>query len=380
MVAKMKHIKQILDNFKIAGDFINAKKAYGSGHINDTILVSYNQSGKKVDYILRKINDYVFKEPKLIIENTINVTNHIRNKFIEHNEPDLKRKVLTLLESRNGKYFYSDGNDYWCLLYFIQGAYTVDHVDNDQQAFEAAKAYGKFQKYLSDFDTNKCYITIKDFHNLSNRIILFKNAIKEDPKNRIKGIEKEIEIANSYMFLADEYENMQTKNLPVRITHNDTKINNIILHEETNEGLCVIDLDTVMPGTMLNDFGDMVRTFTSPVLEDEIEFSKVTMRLSIFDALVKGYLAEMNNYLTEDELDNLVLGSKIIVYEQAVRFLTDYIAGDVYYKTEYDSHNLNRAKNQLVLLASIDEQSEEMEKIVENYSQKTLKKIEDRAS
>ena len=375
MVVEMERIKRILNNFNINGEFIDAK-AYGSGHINDTLLVRYMLSGKQINYILRKINNFVFKEPKLIIENTINVTNHIREKLIEVNEPYINSKVLTLLGTKNGNSYYVDENDYWCLLHFIQGAYTVDHVDNSEQAYEAAKAYGKFQKYLSDFDTSQCYITIKNFHNLSNRIKIFEEAIRLDSKKRIEGITQEIEIAKSYIFLKDEYENLKKKNLPMRITHNDTKINNIMLQNESNKGLCVVDLDTVMPGIILNDFGDMVRTFTSPALEDAKDFSKVKMRLPIFDALVKGYLEELNNYLTQDEINNLVLGSKIIVYEQAIRFLTDYIAGDVYYKVEYDIHNLNRARNQFALLSSIEEQTEQMEKVIEKYSHKRLKIIE----
>ena len=375
MVVEMERIKRILNNFNINGEFIDAK-AYGSGHINDTLLVRYMLSGKQINYILRKINNFVFKEPKLIIENTINVTNHIREKLIEVNEPYINSKVLTLLGTKNGNSYYVDENDYWCLLHFIQGAYTVDHIDNSEQAYEAAKAYGKFQKYLSDFDTSQCYITIKNFHNLSNRIKIFEEAIRLDSKKRIEGITQEIEIAKSYIFLKDEYENLKKKNLPMRITHNDTKINNIMLQNESNKGLCVVDLDTVMPGIILNDFGDMVRTFTSPVLEDAKDFSKVKMRLPIFDALVKGYLEELNNYLTQDEINNLVLGSKIIVYEQAIRFLTDYIAGDVYYKVEYDIHNLNRARNQFALLSSIEEQTEQMEKVIEKYSHKRLKIIE----
>lgn len=375
MVVEMERIKRILNNFNINGEFIDAK-AYGSGHINDTLLVRYMLSGKQINYILRKINNFVFKEPKLIIENTINVTNHIREKLIEVNEPYINSKVLTLLGTKNGNSYYVDENDYWCLLHFIQGAYTVDHIDNSEQAYEAAKAYGKFQKYLSDFDTSQCYITIKNFHNLSNRIKIFEEAIRLDSKKRIEGITQEIEIAKSYIFLKDEYENLKKKNLPMRITHNDTKINNIMLQNESNKGLCVVDLDTVMPGIILNDFGDMVRTFTSPALEDAKDFSKVKMRLPIFDALVKGYLEELNNYLTQDEINNLVLGSKIIVYEQAIRFLTDYIAGDVYYKVEYDIHNLNRARNQFALLSSIEEQTEQMEKVIEKYSHKRLKIIE----
>ncbi|PIQ11623.1 MAG: mucin desulfatase [Ignavibacteriales bacterium CG18_big_fil_WC_8_21_14_2_50_31_20] len=370
MVKKMEHTEEILSNFNIYGEYLDAQP-YGSGHINDTILVTYMNLGEKKKYILRKINSYVFKDPRIIIENTINVTDHIRQKLVDANEFNINIKVLTLMKSKNGKYFYFDNKDYWCLIYFIEGAYTVDQVETKDQAYEAAKAYGKFQKYLSDFDTAKCHISIKDFHNLSNRINAFKESINVDKENRVKNIPNEISLAKSYENLDKEFVRLQSKNLPIRITHNDTKINNIMLQEGTSEGLCVVDLDTVMPGIILNDFGDMVRTFTSPVLEDEKDSSKVYMRLNIFDALVKGYLGELKTCLTEDEVNSLVLGAKIIVYEQAIRFLTDYISGDVYYKVEYDLHNLNRAKNQFALLASIEEQTSEMEKTIRKYSFKS---------
>ena len=370
MVTKVRNTKNILSNFKIYGDFIDAKP-FGSGHINDTLLVRYKQAGQKVKYILRKINSYVFKEPKLIVENTLNVTNHIRNRLTQISEPDLSRKVLTLIQNKNGSYFHLDEKgDYWNVIFFIKGAYTVDIVINIEQAFEAASAYGKFQKYLSDFDTDKCQITIKNFHNLENRIKTFEESLKHNPKNRIEVIPELISLAKKYYYINDEFLKLESKKLPTRITHNDTKINNVMLHKKTNKGLCVVDLDTVMPGIILNDFGDMVRTFTSPALEDVNDFSKVKMRLPIFDALVKGYLTELNDYLTDNEINNLVLGAKIIVFEQAIRFLTDFILGDVYYKVEYDLHNLNRAKNQFALLASIEEQADEMEKIVKKYSNK----------
>ncbi len=373
MVIKMKHAEQILTNFSLPGKFIEAKP-FGSGHINDTLLVSFENEGKRERYILRRINDFVFKEPKKIIENTLNVTNHIRQKLVEAKEEEINNKVLTLLKTKDGKYYFLNGKDYWCLIYFIEIAYTVDNVDTEKQAYEAAKAYGKFQKYLYDFDTTNCYITIKNFHNLPNRIVTFKETLELATNNRLKCAKEEIKLSEKYMYLKDEFNELLTKKLPNRITHNDTKINNIMLHKETNEGLCVVDLDTVMPGTILNDFGDMVRTFTSPALEDSKDFTKVKMRLPIFDALVKGYLYELNDYLTKDEVENLVLGSKIIVFEQAIRFLIDYLAGDVYYKVEYDLHNLNRARNQFALLASIEEQSHEMEKIVRKYYNKRMLK------
>ena len=368
MVSKLQNIEKIINEFDIAGSVIEIKP-YGSGHINDTLLIKYDQNGNEVKYILRKINNYVFKEPKKIIENTQKVTNHIRQKLVEANESDIDRKVLTLLKSKKGNYYYSEENDFWNMFQFIEDAYSVDKVNTEQQAYEAAKAYGKFQKYLSDFDASSCHITIKDFHNLENRIIAFEEIIKLDPKKRVAGISNEIEVAKKYEYLKDDYKRIEKKKLQIRITHNDTKINNIMLDDETNKGLCVVDLDTVMPGVILNDFGDMVRSFTSPGLEDEKDFSKVTMRLSVFDSLAKGYLEEIKDDLTKDEIDNLALGSKIIVYEQAIRFLTDYINGDVYYRVDYDLHNLNRARNQFALLDSIEAQFDEMEKIIRKYSE-----------
>lgn len=367
MVTKMEYVEKILTNFTNLGKFIDSNP-YGSGHINDTLLVRFETNGNCDRYILRKINDYVFKEPEKIIENTLNVTNHIRQKLLEAKEQNINKKVLTLLKAIDGKHYYQNGKDYWCLIHFIEGAYTVDHVDSAQQAYEAAKAYGKFQKYLYDFDTSNCHITIKDFHNLSKRIVAYNKILKHNPHNRAECAKEVIGIAEKFMFIEDEFETLLVKNLPNRITHNDTKINNIMLHKETDEGLCVVDLDTVMPGIILNDFGDMVRTFTSAASEDAKDFSKVKMRLPIFDALVKGYLGELNDFLLEDEIENLVLGSKIIVFEQAIRFLTDYLSGDVYYKVDYDLHNLNRAENQFKLLASLVEQSDKMEKIVRKYT------------
>ena len=183
---------------------------------------------------------------------------------------------------------------------------------------------------------------------------------------RAKDASKEIKVANSFRFLSEKITSLiNNKELPIRITHNDTKINNVMLNKETNEGQCVIDLDTVMPGTVLYDFGDMVRTSTSPVEEDENDITKVTMRLDIFEALAKGYLEELAEVLTELEISNLIYGAKVIVYEQAIRFLTDYLMNDAYYSTSYPEHNLIRTRTQLALLQSIDNQTEEMERIVE---------------
>lgn len=362
----MLNAEEILNNFIIYGDFVSIKN-FGSGHINDTYLVNFSQDGKSVNYILRRINDYVFRNPELIVENTVKVTDHIRSKIKEKNVNDIGRRVLTLLQTKSKKYFYIDeNNSTWCLLLFIENSYSINSVISTDQAYEAGKAYGKFQVYLSDFEASNCHITINDFHNLERRIKNFKQSYNRN--NRRANVKDLVLKIDKNIYLVDKYLDIKKRNLPTRITHNDTKINNILFDKETNEGICIVDLDTVMPGIVLNDFGDMVRTFTSPVFEDGKDLTKVELRLEIFDALTKGFLSELKENLTQDEKDNLVLGSKIIVYEQAIRFLTDYLDGDVYYKTDYKNHNLDRAKNQLTLLDSIINQSNSMEEIVEKYS------------
>lgn len=362
-------IEQIISNFKIDGEFIGIKP-FGNRHINETFLVTFNQAGLKTEYIFRKINKYVFKNPVIVVDNTVNVINHITKKLMEAGESNISNHVMELIETKDSKYYFIDAqDDYWCSVVFIKDAYTVEYVETSEQAYQAARTFGRFQNQLIDADVNEYKDSIPNFHNLESRLIAFDIAVKENSVGRIKDASKEIELANSFRFISEKIINLIKNNeLPIRITHNDTKINNVMLNKETNEGECVIDLDTVMPGTVLYDFGDMIRTSTSPVEEDEKDISKVTMRLDIFEALAKGYLEELAEALTEVEISNLIYGAKVIVYEQAIRFLTDYIMNDVYYSISYPEHNLIRTRTQLALLESIDEQTEEMERIVEKYS------------
>lgn len=362
-------IEQIISNFKINGDFVEAKP-YGNGHINETLLVSFNQVGLKTEYILRKINKYVFKNPEIVVSNTVNVIDHITEKLKEAGDINISNHVMELIEAKNSTYYFIDEqDDYWCAVLFISAAYTVEYVETYGQAYQAAKAFGHFQKLLIDADINLYKDSIPNFHNLDSRIKAFDIALKEDRAGRVKLAKKEIESANSYRTLSEKITRLLHNNeLPIRVTHNDTKINNVMLNKETNEGECVIDLDTVMPGTVLYDFGDMVRTSTSPVAEDEKDVSKVTMRLNIFEALVQGYLEELAEVLTEVEISNLIYGAKVIVYEQAIRFLTDYIKNDVYYNVNYPEHNLIRTRTQLALLKSMDNQKDKMQKVIDKYS------------
>ncbi len=360
-------IREIAKKFEGCNDIISLGP-FGSGHINETFLVECKRNEERTKYIIRKINSFVFKKPELIIHNTILVTNHIKDKLIENGEADINRKVLTLLRTDDGKYSYiDDTGDYWCLMLFIANAYSVDKVETEQQAYEAAKAFGKFQKYLSDFNTSLCHETIKDFHALDKRLLKFDESVANDIKNRVGKISREINLVEDYRYLNKEFLLLQEKNMPIRITHNDTKINNVLLDVKTDKGLCVVDLDTVMPGIILNDFGDMVRTFTSPASEDEEDINKVFVRLEIFKSMIEGYLSELREILTPVEIDNLALGAKLIIFEQAVRFLTDYINGDVYYKVQYSEHNLVRARNQFALLESVEKNFENMRKIISDF-------------
>ena len=361
-------IEKIISNFRIYGDFIDAKP-FGNGHINDTFLVSFNQAGLVTEYILRKINKYVFKNPEIVVSNTVNAINYISKKLKEAGDKEISNHVMKLVETKDLKYFYIDEqDDYWCSVLFIKGAYTVEYVETAEQAYNAAKAFGHFQRLLIDADISKYKVSIPNYHNLKSRLTAFDNAINEDSVERVDTVEKEIKTINSYRSLSDKITKLIANGkLPIRITHNDTKINNVMLNNKTHIGECVIDLDTVMAGTVLYDFGDMVRTSTSPVEEDEKDISKVTMRINIFEALANGYLEELEEVLTEVEISNLVYGAKVIVYEQAIRFLTDYIMGDVYYSTSYQEHNLVRTRTQLALLESIEKQTVEMERIIRKY-------------
>ena len=243
-----KMIEQIVSNFKIDGDFVEAKP-FGNGHINETFLVSFNLDGLITEYILRKINKYVFKNPVIVVDNTVNVINHITKKLKEAGERNLSNHVMKLIETKDSKYYFIDAqDDFWCSVVFIKDAYTVDYVETSEQAFQAARAFGRFQKQLIDADISEYKDSIPNFHNLESRLTAFDIAVNENLVGRAKDASKEIELANSFRFLSKKITSLIKSNeLPIRITHNDTKINNVMLNKETNEGQCVIDLDTVMP-------------------------------------------------------------------------------------------------------------------------------------
>jgi Phosphotransferase enzyme family len=350
-------------HFDIDGEFAGAA-AHGSGHINDSYCITFRQAGMPVRYILQRINHSIFKNPIAVMENIQRVTSHLAAKV--SGEPDRSRLVLTLIPALEGQAWHvdEDGN-YWRMYRLIENARSYDAVESTGQAFQAAKAFGRFQKLLVDLPAPRLHNTIKDFHHTPKRFIALEQAIACDVTGRAILAKREIEVAFTHQSISSV---LTDANLPECITHNDTKFNNVMLDDRTGEGLCVIDLDTVMPGLALHDFGDMVRTATSPAQEDEQNLSKVTMQFSMFEALVRGYLTSAD-FLTKAEKQHLVFSGKLMTFEQGVRFLTDYLQGDAYYKVSRNEHNLDRCRTQFKLLESIEQQEERMDRLVESIEQ-----------
>lgn len=357
--ANAKHdLRSIARHFKVQGEFLSAEP-YGSGHINDTYCVSFNGNGVRERYILQRINHNVFKNPAALMENVRRVTTHLASRM--SGQPDLKRRVLSLLPARDGKVFHSDeqGN-HWRAYVFIEKARTFDAVESPQQAYEAAKAFGQFQSLLSDLPAPRLHDTIPDFHHTAKRFAALEKAIESDVKNRAAQAKPEIDFALKRKAMVNV---LLDAKLPERITHNDTKFNNVMLDDATGQGICVIDLDTVMPGLAVYDFGDMVRTTTSPAKEDERDLSKVVMQLPMFEALVRGYLESASEFLTGAEKQFLAFSGKLITFEIGIRFLTDFLSGDTYFRIHRDGHNLDRCRTQFKLVESIEGQEDRMNEL-----------------
>ena len=361
MAMKLKHdVGDVARQFLIHGEFVSAEP-YGSGHINDTYCVVFQQAGMPVRYIFQRINHNVFKNPVALMENIQRVTSHLAAKVA--GQSDATRRVMTLIPARNGLPWYRDAEgNHWRAYLFIEKARTYDAVESVQQAFQAAQAFGQFQKMLTDIPSPRLHETIPDFHHTPRRFAALEAAIKADAAGRVKLAGPEIAFALAHKSITSI---LLDANLPERVTHNDTKFNNVMLDDTTGEGICVIDLDTVMPGLALYDFGDMVRTTTSPAKEDERDLTKVTMQFPMFEALVRGYLSTAGSFLTAAEKQFLAFSGKLITFEIGIRFLTDYLAGDVYFKVHRDGHNLDRCRTQFKLVESIEHQEAQMSQLVE---------------
>jgi aminoglycoside phosphotransferase (APT) family kinase protein len=363
-MSKEHDVRAVARQFKIDGEFV-AAAAYGTGHINDTSCVVFRHAGSPVRSILQRINTNIFKNPAALMENVQRVTSHLAAQIA--GEPDCDRRVLTLIAARNGRAWHEDADgNFWRAYKFIERARTYDSVESTGQAFQAGKAFGRFQQLLVSLPAPRLHDTIPDFHNTPKRFVALQHAIESDVAGRAILAKQEIEFALAHESIARV---LLDANLPERVTHNDTKFNNVLLDDSTGEGICVIDLDTVMPGLALYDFGDMVRTTTSPAAEDERDLATVHLQFPMFEALVRGYLSSAGAFLTEPEKSQLVASGKLIAFEQGVRFLADYLAGDVYYKIHREAQNLDRCRTQFKLVESIEKQQEKMERLVESIAE-----------
>lgn len=348
---------QICDQF-LPGIKVQNIIPYGSGHINDTFKVE----SENKNYLLQRVNHSIFINVEGLTGNIIKVTQHLRNKI--KNEIS-QMKVLTSVETTDGYFIIKDiAGNYWRMFHFIENSTSYDCVVRADLAFEGGKAYGKFMLMLDDFPARELVETIPQFHDIQFRLSNFYKSVKKDHAGRAGGAKKEIDFVNQR---ADEMKKILQlgieNRIPLRVTHNDTKINNVLFNAR-DKGICVIDLDTVMPGYVHFDFGDAIRTFTNSADEDEKELSKVSMNIEYFKAFSTGFLSEMKDVLNETEKETLAFSAKLMTFIIGLRFLTDYLEGDTYYKTNYPEHNLVRTRVQFKLLESMEEKFEDMENII----------------
>lgn len=368
-VTKPSGIEEVCTHFQILGDFKDAQR-YGNGHINDTYVVTYNQSGRDIRYLLQRINHQIFKSPPALMGNIERATRHIRQKLEFLKEGDLSRKTLTLIPALDGQYYFQDIDaNYWRIYLFVEGARTYDTVESTSQAFEVGRAFGKFQLLLSDLPADLFHVTIPDFHHTPKRFENLLKAIEEDRANRARGVRQEIDFALKRQSIVGKLVDLHSAGkIPERVVHNDTKLNNVMLDNATGEGICVIDLDTLMPGLSLYDFGDMVRTSTNAGAEDETDLSKVYFKTDFFESLARGYLEAADTLLNPVEKSLLPFSGKLITFEIGLRFLTDYLNGDVYFKIKRPEHNRDRSRTQFKLVSCIEEKEEDLCRLVEGLS------------
>lgn len=341
---------------------------YGNGHINDTYLLTYLQDGIEMPYILQHMNKTIFTDPKALMENIIGVTTFLKAKIAAAGG-NPSRETLDFVFTEDGKPYFVDGfGEYWRAYHYIDHVYALDQVKNTDDFYQSALSFGRFQQMLADFPADTLHETIPDFHNTAVRFGAFERAVADDICGRASSVQEEIQFVKNRFDLACALGSLQQQGkLPLRVTHNDTKSNNVLIDEDTRKGLCVIDLDTVMPGLAVNDFGDSIRFGASTAAEDETDLSKVTCSMELYEAYVKGFLEGCQGRLTREEIECLPLGAKVMTYECGMRFLTDYLSGDTYFKIHRPEHNLDRARTQFKLVADMEAKWDQMNAIVQKY-------------
>ncbi len=347
--------------FQTIGTPVSSER-YGNGHINETYLVITDQ---EVWYILQKINHLVFSNVPSLMENIAGVT-----RWLAKHDSD-PRHVLTLVPTKEGKDFLSEFGGFWRMYVFVTDSICLERPESTEDFLQSAVAFGRFQNQLADYPAHELHETIPHFHDTVDRYRKLDAAIEEDAYDRLKDVQEEVAFALARRDEAATMVNMQKAGeLPLRVTHNDTKLNNVMLDAKTRKPLCVIDLDTVMPGLAGNDFGDSIRFGASTAAEDERDLSKVNMSLEMYEAYTRGFLSACRANLTDAEINTLPLGAKLMTLECGVRFLTDHLNGDVYFRTHYSGHNLDRCRTQFKLVADMEQKWDTMQQIVEKEAAK----------
>ena len=363
-------IVEAIAQFDLEGKLVD-QQPYGNGHINDTFLLTYETSNGDRKYILQRMNHAIFKKPQQLMENVVNVTEYLR-RVIKEQGGDPDRETLNVIKTRNGENYYEDsGHNYWRVFLYIERTMCLEQVESAKDFYDSAVAFGNFQRMLADYPAEELHETIPNFHNTPSRFRDFQKAVQEDKLGRAALAKEEIAFAlereKDTPVLLDL---LAEGKLPLRVTHNDTKLNNILFDADTKKALCIIDLDTVMPGLSHYDFGDSIRFGASTGAEDEKDLSKIELDLSLFETFTKGFLEGCGGSLTEKEIEMLPMGAKLMTYECGIRFLADFLEGDVYFKIHRKEHNLDRARTQFKLIADMEEKWDRMIAIVEKYKNK----------
>lgn len=360
-------IKEVVAAFQLPEN-LKGISVYGSGHINDTFRLIYETETGVRRYILQKMNKEIFEKPVELMENIIHVTEWIKKK-VAASGGDPERETLTIVSTKEGQPYYVDSEgEYWRVYLFVEGTSSYDQVEKPEDFYESAVAFGHFQRLLSDYPAKTLHETIPDFHNTVKRFADFQRAVEADVCGRAKDVQEEIRFILDREAFAHTLCDLEADGkIPTRVTHNDTKLNNILIDNETRKGICVIDLDTVMPGLAVNDFGDSIRFGASTGAEDEPDLSKIWCDLDLFEIYTKGFIEGCGGALTDVELDNLPIGAMMMTFECGMRFLADYLEGDHYFKTDRENHNLDRARTQLKLVKDMEEKLPQMRAIVNKY-------------
>lgn len=364
MAKTKEELLNILDQFTLAEKVVSAEP-FGNGHINDTLKVT-NEKGE-IKYVLQRINHLIFTNVDMLQNNINTVTTHIRKKLEAKGESDIDRKVLTFLPTKDGKPYYFDGDSYWRVCLFIPNSKSYEEV-TPELSYEAGKAFGDFQSMLSDLPEGSLGETIPNFHNMEFRLQQFHDAVKANAAGRleeVKDLIEEVEKRAEAMCIQERL--YREGKLQKRTNHCDTKVNNMMFDADTDKVLCVIDLDTVMPGFVLSDIGDFIRTGANTGAEDDENLDNVNVNMDIFKAYTRGYMETAKAFLSPLEISLLPYGGRLLTYMQTVRFLTDYINGDTYYKIHSPKHNLIRTKAQFKLLQSLEEHAEEMDNFMKEW-------------